>query len=221
MTMTITVRDVMTWDVATARETESFKEVAKRLAAYRVGALPVIDGDRRVVGVVSETDLLLKHEPDQRRPWFRRRGRVDRRRAGGRLAGTIMSYPAVTVRPEATVAAAARLMHARNVRHLPVVDVDRQLVGIVSRGDLLRAFLRPDEDLRREVRTITRSSMPDADLSDVAIRVADGVVGLSGRVQRRSMAVTLAARAAEVDGVVGVDNYLACAIDDDRVPPPL
>jgi CBS domain-containing protein len=219
--MTTTIRDVMTEDVVTVTENAPFKEVAGLLAAYRVGALPVLDAGGHVVGLISETDLLLKQElphAAESAPLFEGRQRRDQRfRAAGRLARTIMSAPAITVSPDTAVARAARLMHASKVKHLPVVDDDGRLVGIVSRGDLLRVFLRADEDILAEILRLV-ADQPYADPGRVTVGVTDGVVKLAGTVGRRSAARTLTLLAQELDGVVAVDERLGFEVDDLYVP---
>jgi CBS domain-containing protein len=218
------VRDVMTTDVLTVTESTPFKEVAGLLAAYHIGALPVLDATGKLSGIVSETDLLLKQEfPHslQAAPLFEgRRRRGERRRAEGRVAGALMSSPAITVGADLPVAQAARLMHAGKVKHLPVLDADGELVGIVSRGDLLRVFLRDDEDLLADLRALV-ADQPGVDPAQVTVLVAGGVVRFTGTVPLRSTAKTLAMLARELDGVVGVDDRLAHETDDLYVSYPI
>src|SRR5512133_3720824 len=131
-----------------------YKELVRLLTSRRVSAVPVVDNRGRVLGVVSEADLLRKQEqparPFARLPSARRRRR-ERAKAEATVAAELMTRPAVTVDPLATVTEAARRMHRAGVKRLPVVDVVGRLVGIVSRVDLLKGFLRPDEELRREI----------------------------------------------------------------------
>jgi CBS-domain-containing membrane protein len=144
----------MTRDVACAHEDTSYKELVKLLASRRVSAVPVVDSRGHVLGVVSEADLLPKQEQPARpvaRLLSARRRRRDRVKAEATVAAELMTRPAVTVDPLATVTEAARRMHRAGVKRLPVVDVVGRLVGIVSRVDLLSAFLRPEEELRREI----------------------------------------------------------------------
>lgn len=218
--MTTAVRDVMTVDVITVTQNAPFKEAAGLLAAHQIGALPVVDAAGQVVGVISETDLLLKqevpHAADIGRLFEGRRRREERIRAAGRLAGAIMSTPAVTVSPDTAVAQAARLMHASKVKHLPVVDGGK-LVGIVSRGDLIRVFLRDDDAILADVRKLV-ADQPYADPGQVTVLVSDGVVKLIGTVGRSSTARTLTLLARELDGVVGVNDELSYEVDDLYVP---
>jgi CBS domain-containing protein len=131
-----------------------------------------------------------------------------------------MTRPAVTVDPLATVTEAARRMHRAGVKRLPVVDVVGRLVGIVSRVDLLRSFLRPDEELHREIveDVIFGDLFMAPDRFDV--NVQDGVVTLQGRCERRSLIRTVLRAVAAVDGVVRVVNRLGYDIDDLSSPPP-
>ena len=145
------VKDVMTADVAYVHEQTPYKELVRLLTQRRVNALPVVDVARHVVGIVSEADLLLKqqHPADsfQRFLLEGRRRRVERAKATGGTAAELMSRPAITVGPDATVAEAARLLRVHLIKRLPVVDPLRRLVGIVSRSDLLSVFLRPDDEI--------------------------------------------------------------------------
>jgi CBS domain-containing protein len=217
--MTTLVRDVMTDAVVTVDQATPFKDVIGVLAAHRIGAVPVLDRAGRVVGIVSETDLLLKQEQPHATeaaasPFEGRRRRAERRRAAGRTARDLMSVPAATVAPMLPVARAARVMRERNVKHLPVVDGDGRLVGIVSRGDLARVFLRPDGELLRDVQALKESLRPDLDPAAIRVRVAGGVVELTGFAERRSTAAVLAYRTRRLDGVVGVDARVDFHLDD-------
>jgi CBS-domain-containing membrane protein len=217
--MTRTVRDVMTFEVLTAQETDSVKEVARWLAAGSVSALPVVDRDRRVIGVVSEADLL-------RRTGTEKRGIMGvlgtwgsgREKRSGRVAAEVMTSPAITVRPEASVRQAARIMVERGVKRLPVVDEERRLLGIVSRADLVRLFVRPDEDIRREVREDVIHRGQWIDPAAVHVQVKDGIVVLQGHVEPRLIPIIV--RLVEgLDGVVAVENRLGCAREDPKPRP--
>jgi len=147
------VQDVMTTDVVCVREDTSYKELVELLSTRRVSAVPVVDDSGNVLGVVSEADLLLKREQPIR-PLIQMLSaprRRERAKAQAMVAAELMSRPAVTIDPEATLAAAARRLHASGVKRLPVVDVVGRLVGIVSRPDLLKGFLRSDEELHQEI----------------------------------------------------------------------
>ncbi|HWD45010.1 MAG TPA: CBS domain-containing protein [Actinomycetota bacterium] len=194
-----TVEHVMSRDVVCARADASYEELVSLLATRRVDAVPVVDDRGCVLGVVSGADLPL--------------------RAGATVATELMSQPAVTIGPSATVAEAARRLHAEGVKRLPVVDALGRLVGIVSRLDLLKAFLRSDEELYQEIveDVIFGDLVLSPDRFDVEVK--DGVVVLRGRCERRSLIPTVVRAVAAVDGVVKVVNRLDYAVDDLSSPP--
>ncbi len=145
------VSDVMTHTVVAVGRGASFKEIVELMQQWKISALPVLEGEGRVVGVVSEADLLPKEEfrdsdPDR---FTQLRRLPDLAKAGALTAGELMSTPAVTVHADATLAEAARVMAQRHVKRLPVTTVDGLLEGVVSRADLLKVFLRSDEEARR------------------------------------------------------------------------
>ena len=218
-----TVQDVMTREVVAVSGATPFKELVRLLNAHRVTAVPVLDDTGRVVvGVVSETDLALKEVAPLREahtPVFetaQRRG--ERAKAASLTAAELMTAPAVTAGPEEPIAAAARRMHDRNVKRLPVVDRGGALVGIVTRADLLKVFLRPDEDLRFDVLDHVVGGLLRLPAGAVEVEVRDGVVRLAGRVRRRSQAEALEKVAGAVDGVVAVESRLAWQVEDVDVP---
>jgi CBS domain-containing protein len=212
------VKDLMTPQVVTVGPAAPFKKIAARLAEHRVSAVPVVDDDGRVLGVVSEADLLLKEEftdPDQDIPlfWTKRR-RLERGKAAGTTARDLMSVALVSISPDATVAEAARRMHAAGVKRLPVVDEQGGLVGIVSRGDLLKVFNRTDQAIRREIIDDVIVGEFTMDPNRFFIHVDDGVVVLQGRVERHSLLPYLLRAVHGVEGVVRVENRLSFDIDD-------
>ncbi|MFC8849131.1 MULTISPECIES: CBS domain-containing protein [unclassified Micromonospora] len=215
------VGDVMTEDVATVGEQTPYRQIVDVLVRRGISGVPVVDGFRRVLGVVSETDLLHKIErvghPDERRVFGGRRRRAAREKAAALVAGDLMTAPAVTTYPQASLPAAARQLERDAVRRLPVLDDLGRLVGIVTRGDLLRVHLRTDAEIREEVvREVLRRVLAVRD-GLVTVRVRDGEVTLDGRLDRRS-AVDLAGRlAAQVGGVVRVVNTIAYDVDDDTL----
>ena len=212
------VRDVMTTEVVTAEPSTPFKEIAARLAQHRISAVPVVDAGRRVLGIITEADLLLKQEhPDPKADisliWTRRRRR-ERAKAAAAAASKLMTAPAVTVAPTATVTEAARRMHKAGVKQLPVVNETGQLLGIVSRGDLLKVFTRPDEAIRSQIinEVIVGDLMMNP--SRFVIEVDDGVVMLEGKAERRSLIPSLVRAVYHVDGVVRVEDRLSFEVDD-------
>jgi CBS domain-containing protein len=196
------VRDVMSSRVVAVSPATTFREIVETLEEWSVSAVPVVDGrTRHVVGIVSETDLL--HE---------RPGRH------GRTAADLMSAPPITVRPDATLSEAARLAEAAGVKRLPVVDDDKRLVGIVGRRDLLRIFLRHDDDIRHDVESVVRRLLW-SDAPQVAVTTHEGVVTLTGSVARRTLVELAVMLAWGVDGVVDVaSENLAYDVDDRAAP---
>ncbi|MGW4296138.1 CBS domain-containing protein [Micromonospora chersina] len=212
------VGDVMTRDVATVGEETPYRRIVDVLIRRGVSGVPVVDSFQRVLGVVSEADLLHKVEwagrPDERRVFEGRRRRTAREKAGALVARDLMTAPAVTTHARATLPAAARLMDQEAVKRLPVLDDLGRLVGIVTRGDLLRVHLRTDAEIREEVvREVLRRVLAVRD-GLVTVQVRAGEVTLDGRLDRRS-AVELAGRlAGQVSGVVAVHNAIGYDVDD-------
>ncbi|KKK05909.1 MULTISPECIES: CBS domain-containing protein [unclassified Micromonospora] len=212
------VDDVMTRDVATAREETPYRKIVDVLIRRGISAVPVVDSFGRVLGVVSEADLLHRVEraghPDERRVFEGRRRRTAREKAGALVAKDLMTSPAVTTTARASLPAAARLMDREVVKRLPVLDDLGRLVGIVTRSDLLRVHLRTDAEIREDVvQEVLRRVLAVRD-GLVTVQVRDGEVTLDGRLDRRS-AVELAGRlAAHVGGVVQVHNAIGYDVDD-------
>ncbi|WP_203924500.1 CBS domain-containing protein [Rugosimonospora africana] len=210
------VVDVMTTAVVSVGADTGYKRIADLLVARGISAVPVVDPDGVVLGVVSESDLLPKlNYPDRvgRHPLLSRR-RDTIRRALGDTAADLMSSPATTIRPDASIARAARLMEAARVKRLPVVDDADRLVGIVSRRDLVRPYARPDSDIRADVITHLVSGFW-IDPSTVEARVVAGVVTLTGHVDRTSTRHIVVNATHTVPGVVDVVDQLTADIDDD------
>jgi CBS-domain-containing membrane protein len=214
-----TVQDVMTREVVAVRGATPFKELVRLLNEHRITALPVLDDTGRVVvGVVSETDLALKEVAPLREahtPVFETtEHRVERAKAASLTAADLMTAPAVTAGPDELVAAAARRMYDHSVKRLPVVDRGGALVGIVTRGDLLKVFLRSDDDLRFDVLDHVAGDLLRLPAGAVEVDVHDGIVRLAGRLPRRRQALTLEKLTAAIDGVVAVESQLAWQVDD-------
>jgi CBS domain-containing protein len=213
------VRDLMTTDVVSAREDTGYREVLDALARHRVSALPVVDGEGRVVGVVSEADLLRKEgAPDGKPRLLPRLLSPPRRPDRTGTVRDLMTAPAVTTGPDEPVARAARLMEDRKVKRLPVVDGERRLLGIVSRHDLVRMHVRPDADIREDIVDEVLGRTLWVDRSRVDVDVSDGVVELRGRVDRRTTAASAVRLAEQVPGVVRVVDHLTWE-EDDPTPP--
>ncbi|MEU7069894.1 CBS domain-containing protein [Streptomyces narbonensis] len=201
-----TVADVMTKKVVAVLSSAEFKEIVAAMERWKVTAVPVVEGEGRVVGVVSEADLLLKEEfHDHRLGLVEQMRRPDATaKAGSRRAEDLMTSPAVTVGPDASLPQAARLMAAHHVKRLPVADASGTIQGIVSRSDLLKVFLRTDEDLADEVRRGILEHVFPLSRHQIDVRVDAGVVTLSGEVRDGAL-IPLAERLARsVEGVVDV-----------------
>jgi CBS domain-containing protein len=147
-----TVKDVMTTQVVAVGPGAGFKEMVVKMRRSRASALPVVDGEGRVIGVVSEADMLNKEADLDKEPEtlssLLRFGQLEK--AAGVTAAELMTKPPVTIGPGAKLAEAARLMRDRRVKRLPVINDTGLLIGIISRADVLRVFARPDADIRRE-----------------------------------------------------------------------
>ncbi|CAM5342673.1 CBS domain-containing protein [Streptomyces chartreusis] len=200
------VRDVMTRGVAVVDRDALFKDIVRTLQERKVSALPVVDGRGRVLGVVSEADLLHKEEfrdsdPDR---YTQLRRLSDLVKAGSATAGELMTRPALTVTADATLAQAARIMARARVKRLPVVDADGCLEGVVSRADLLKVFLRDDDEIAEEVRREVVAYLFPLPASAVRVDVLDGVVRLGGRIRDKSLVPVAARLVRAVEGVVDV-----------------
>lgn len=218
------IRDVMTTKVITVRPDTPAPDIAKLLVENRISGVPVVDEEGRVVGVVSEGDLIrrLADTDDGRRRswWLELLASPERRaeeyvKAHGRLARDIMTTEVVVIDEQATLGEAARLLEEKHVKRLPVVR-EGKLVGLVSRADLLRAFaLAPSQEAKLDDRVIRERLMAELDKAGqsyhpyVNIVVSDGVVHLWGFVgsAREAEAMVLAAR--NIPGVVSVDSHLS------------
>lgn len=180
------VSDVMTTSVVTADPVTPYQEIDRLLAEHRISGVPVLRMGRKVIGVVSEADLLSAEDETARRArladMLGRRWSLRGRPQVNLTAERLMTTPAVTIGADATIPAAMRLMNTRHVRRLPVVNDEGELVGIVSRRDLLSVFLRADGDLVHDARQVL-DELPLANPRDVIVAVRHGVVTLSGTIR--------------------------------------
>jgi CBS domain-containing protein len=210
------IEHLMTRDVLTVSPETSLKEVARLLVEHRVSGVPVVENGR-IVGVVSEADILFKEQGAANEStgpfaWLSRSG-GSAAKLSATTAGEAMTSPPMTIEAGATAAAAARLMIEQGVNRLPVT-ADGALVGIVTRADLVRAFTRSDEEIAQEIsedvifRTLWIS--PDR----VQVSVTEGKVVLKGGVDTRTEAELVAAYVRRVPGVVDVDSSLGWSSDD-------
>jgi len=205
------VKDVMTTDVATVPPDTPLKEVAALLAERRVSGVPVVAAEGDVVGVVSEADILFKEcgeaGPQGVLAWLLEPGGPAKLDA--RTAREAMTSPARTIGPERPVAEAAKRMLEEAVNRFPVVDEDGRLIGIVTRADLVRAFVRPDDEIAHEIRedVILKTLWIAPEALDV--RVDKGAVRIGGHVESKSDADLIEAFAKRVPGTVSVESHLS------------
>ena len=207
-TMETTVKDVMTTQVVAVRRGATFKEMAVTLRRHRVSAFPVVDENGKVIGVVSEADMLAKEA-------LADHGLVDGmlhhrevHKAAGVTAGDLMTHPAVTVRPEDSVEHAARLMYSLGIKRLPVVDAGRGLVGLISRTDLLAVYDRPDEEICAEIEGLILHEFLE-DPRQFAVTVKDGVVTLKGSPDTAALGHDIVRKIRHVLGIVAVRDQLS------------
>ena len=211
--MKTTVKDVMTIRVIWVKKDATFREMARALRDNRISAFPVLDDEGKVIGVVSEADMLTKealggeHDglPGMVTDLLHHKDLV---KARGITAGDLMTAPPVTAGPEDTIACAARLMYRRKVKRLPVVDANGHLAGILSRADVLAVFDRPDEDIRREVNAEVLFDQVRGDQDRLSVAVKDGVVTLAGTPETEAIGREIVDQTRHIPGVVAVRDRL-------------
>ena len=220
------VRDVMTQQVISVRPEVPLKEVARMLAEHGISGVPVVDEQQKVLGVVSEADFVIKETalPFERPSpvaWLFGESEETRARAAklrATTAGEGMSSPAITIHAERPVREAAAMMTRYRVNRLPVVEDDR-LIGIITRADLVGTFLVDDGQLRRVILDEVLRDTLWLEPTSVGVEVNEGIVRLSGTVDRRSTATILERLVRQVDGVVGVESALGWDLDDRELEP--
>lgn len=211
--MSITVNDVMTSNVVAVKQNATFKEMAGRLRRHRVSAFPVVDDEGKVIGVVSEADMLAKEalvtsaglHPG---PISHLRHKRDFDRAAALTAGDLMTTPPVTISPQEPAAHAARLMYSCRVKRLPVVDAQNHLVGIVSRADVLSVYSRPDGEIRAEILDELILKVFLTDPGRFTVTVKSGVVTLEGHPETAQSGRDIVADVWHIEGVVSVRDRL-------------
>jgi CBS domain-containing protein len=203
------VADVMTYNVVAVRQQAEFKDIVAVMNRRRVSAFPVLDSRNRVIGVVSEADLLPReaYQAGHKQAGSGHARKIPAK-ASALTAGELMSSPAITIGPRVPVAEAAGVMHSRKVKRLPVVDEAGRLVGIVSRVDLLGVYDRPDEDIRAEVNERVLAGDFVFDPGEFAVAVDNGIVTIAGRVARHDVAMSVLQAIWDVAGVVDVRDRL-------------
>ncbi|HET9085374.1 MAG TPA: CBS domain-containing protein [Candidatus Limnocylindrales bacterium] len=222
----LTVGDVMTRSVVTVKASTPLKAVAEILIERGISGVPVVDDAGTVVGVVSEADFLFKESgPEERRQ--SRLGRLfgdskateaRQQKLSATTAGEAMTSPPICVRPTQTIAEAARLMSGQLVNRLVVMD-DSRLAGIVSRADLVRAFVRTDEELETTIREEVLLRIMWLDPAGFQVRVVNGVASIVGHAERRSTAEAIETTVAMVPGIVGVKADITWSLDDAKAQP--
>ncbi|MDR5683196.1 MAG: CBS domain-containing protein [Armatimonadota bacterium] len=217
----LTARDVMTSRVVTVRPDTPIPEVARLLTEHRISGAPVVDEQGRLVGIVTERDLLFKEAGPGGLPKLApyvpaRSAEVGEqvRRYEGKVAADVMTRDVVTAEEQTPVRVLAATMARRDVNRIPIVREGR-VVGIVSRNDVLKVFLRPDTELTAAV---AEAILTDTgiDPQSLEIYVRDGVITVRGRVERRSQAEWIRRCAQAIDGVVDVDVSGVAYVHDDR-----
>ncbi|HEX7162744.1 MAG TPA: CBS domain-containing protein [Trebonia sp.] len=213
--MSSTVKDVMSTHVIAVRRSAQYKEMAAMLHSQRLSAFPVIDDDNKVIGVVSETDLLTKEALEGSVPRTVQgmtRQRV-RSQVNGITAADLMTKPAVTIGPDQTVTDAARLMYNRRVKRLPVVNGDGTLIGIVTRSDVLSVYSKPDPQIRSEITEDLILGTFRRDPARFAVTVKDGIVTVEGTPETTQVGLDIIDAVRHMEGVVAVRDRLTYPAD--------
>jgi CBS domain-containing protein len=213
------VRDLMTTDPITTTPDALLKEAARIMVREKISGLPVMEGSK-VVGIVTEGDF-LRQEANRDQPY--RLSLLEALFGEGaaepavETVGEVMTEPVITITPDATVSEAARVMSHRKVKRLPVLDDGGNLIGVISRADVVNAFTKPDEVIEDEVREdiVRRLLFLEPDVIDVG--VDDGVVTLSGELENRTEAHLLEELTRRIAGVVRVVSNLTYEVDDQRI----
>ena len=213
--MNVTVKDVMSTHVIAVRQGAPYKEMAAMLHEQRVSAFPVINDDNKVIGVVSESDLLPKEalEGTVPRTLLSLARQSVRTQVEAVTAADLMTKPPVTIGPDEPVTHAARLMFDRRVKRLPVISDDGTLLGIVTRSDVLSVYRRPDAEIQHE---ITNDLILGTFLCDPArfdVTVKDGIVTIGGEPETSPTGHDIIAAIRHAEGVVAVRDRLSYPSD--------
>jgi CBS domain-containing protein len=219
--MNATVKDVMTTHVVAVRQNATYKEMATMLHKHRISAFPVLDDEDKVIGVVSEADLLTKEAHDGESRGFlegilrhKEQGKVT-----GVIAADLMTGPALVVGPGEPVTNAARLMYSGRVKRLPVVNSDGRLIGIVSRSDVLSVYSKPDEAIKNEIRQQVVLDTFLVDPNRFTITVKDGIVTLEGTPETNATGHEIVDAVRHLEGVVAVRDRLGYLPDERTASP--
>jgi len=211
--VTSTVKDVMTTRVVAVREAAGYKDIITVMRKCCVSACPVLDSAGYVIGVVSEADLLPKEigpepftGPGRSLQASGRHG--ERAKAVAVTAAELMSTPPITTGPDISVSEAAKQMYERGVKRLPVVDSTGQLVGIVSRIDVLSVLTRPDAQIRDDVLRQVIAGNFALDPAAFEVIVTSGIVTVIGQVDSYDFARQLIDAVRHVDSVIDVRDRM-------------
>ena len=213
------IRDLMTNDVITIGPEAPLKEAARRMLEARVSGLPVTDAEGNLVGIVTEADFVAGEADRRTRMRAGLLRFLDRHQdipSQERLVGDVMTSPVVVIGPETDHAEAARVMQKENVKRLPVVDGGK-LVGLISRSDTLRAFVRPDQEIIEEINSYVMEKVLWVDPSKVEVICVDGNLTLRGRMETRSDANLLVELTKRLDGVASVTDELSWEYDNTKL----
>lgn len=200
------VQELMTADVLTVKRSTTLREAAALLVEKRVSGVPVVDDAGKVIGVLSEADVLAKAGGPGAEGGFLAwlfDMEPDTAKVTASTVGEAMSTPPVTIGPARRVHEAARLMLDEQVNRLPVVK-DDILVGIVTRADIVRAFARSDTEIAAEIRDEVLQRTFWVQPGQVTVTVADGRVDIAGEVETDADAEMLPVFVSRVPGVVSV-----------------
>lgn len=215
------VKELMTTDVVTIGPEASLKDVARVLSEQRISGMPVVDAERRVLGVVSEADILYKEKGSEAKGgflgWLLLEGIEADEKLAARTAGEAMSTPVISLGPKRPVAEAAAKMIEYGVNRLPVMDEEGKLLGIVTRADLVRAFTRTDAEIMREIREDVIVHTLWISPERVRVAVSKGEVTLAGQVETKTDAELLPHFVERVPGVVGVKSDLSWEYEERKL----
>jgi CBS domain-containing protein len=207
----------MTYGAVSVAEDTPFKEIVEVLETSGVNAVPVVDRSNRVIGLVSSADLVPKIEyagtTEHGHLFEGRQHREARRKSDATAAAELMTSPATTVLPQTSLVDATRIMNG-GLKRLPVVDDLGRLIGMVTRRDMLKVYLRGDTNIRADIAVNALTNVVGVEPDQVRSEVHDGTVTLRGQVDRRSLVPSVVRAVEQVDGVVAVKSELGYLVDD-------
>ncbi len=212
----------MSQEIMTITEDAALKEAATVMVKSGVSGLPVIDDDRKVIGIITEADFVMA---EANRSWGRQRRRLlanflgDAKPTNAKTVGDVMTRDPHTIDSASTVTEAARKMTDLRVKRLPVVLPDNTLCGIIARADVMGVFARPDDALADEIANDVAIGVLGLSPDDISVAVIDGIASISGHVPSRSESRILEELATRVEGVVTVESSVTWTHDDSKEAP--